>query len=88
MVQTFNRGVKEGNKADSRQAEHDMKQTRDARDELRFQQIASFFSNLTKSQRKAGVEAGRPIPECLESDDEEPIYQYGNLKALQLLVEN
>ena len=47
-----------------------------------------FFSNLSKSQRKAGVEAGRPIPECLESDDEEPIYQDVNLKALQWLVEN
>ena len=65
-----------------------MKQTGDTRDKLPFQQIASFFSNLSKSQRKAGVEAGRPIPECLESHDEEPIYQYGNLKALQLLVEN
>ena len=66
--------------------EHDTKHTRDARDELPFQLTASFFSNL--SQRKAGVETGRSIPECLERDDEEPIYQYGNLKSLQVLVEN
>ena len=96
LIQKFNRGAKEGNKADARQVEHDMKHARDARGELLFQpnewrtskQIASFFSNLSKSQRKAGVEAGRPIPECLESDDEEPICQDANLKALQLLVEN
>ena len=36
----------------------------------------------------AFVEAGRPIHECLESDDEEPICQDGNLKALQLLIAN
>ena len=73
-----------------------MKHARDARGELLFQpsewrtskQIASFFSNLSKSQRKAGVEADRPIPESLESDDEEPIYQDGNLRAQQLLVRN
>jgi len=47
-----------------------------------------FFSYLSKSQRKAGVQAGRPIPEYLESDNEEPLYQDGNLKALQLLIEN
>ena len=96
LIQKFNRGAKEGNKADARQVEHDMKHARDARGELLFQpnewrtskQIASFFSNLSKSQRKAGVEAGRSIPECLESDDDEPICQDGNLKALQLLVEN
>ena len=96
LIQKFNRGAKEGNKADARQVEHDMKHARDARGELLFQpnewrtskQIVSFFSNLSKSQRKAGVEAGRPIPECLESDDEEPICQDANLKALQLLVEN
>lgn len=96
LTQTFNRGAKEGNKADAKQVEHDMKHARDATGELLFQpnewrtskQVASFFSNLSKSQRKAGVEAGRPIPECLESDDEEPIYQDVNLKALQQLVEN
>ena len=71
LIQKFNHGAKEGNKADARQVEHDMKHARDARGELPFQpnewrtskQIASFFSNLSKSQRKAGVEAGRPIPE-------------------------
>lgn len=96
LTQMFNRGAKEGNKADAKQVEHDMKHARDATGELLFQpnewrtskQIASFFSNLSTSQRRAGVEAGRPIPECLESDDEEPIYQDLNLKALQQLVEN
>lgn len=96
FTQMFNRGAKEGNKADAKQVEHDMKHARDATGELLFQpnewrtskQIASFFSNLSTSQRRAGVEAGRPIPECLESDDEEPIYQDLNLKALQQLVEN
>ena len=96
LTQKFNRGAKEGNKADAKQVEHDLKHARDARGELLFQpnegrtskQIASFFSSLSKSQRKAGFEAGRPIPEYLESDDEEPIYPVGNLKALQLLIEN
>lgn len=96
LTQMFNRGAKEGNKADARRVEHDMKHAHAARGELLFQpnewqtskQITSFFSNLSKSQFKAGVEAGRPIPEYLESDDEEPIYQDRNLKALQLLIEN
>ena len=47
----FNRGAKEGNKADAKQVEHDMKHTRDTRGELLFQpnewrtskQIVSFF---------------------------------------------
>ena len=90
LTQMFNQGAKEGNKADAKQVEHD------ARGELLFQsnewrtskQIANFFSNLSKSQHKAGVAASRPIPECFESDDEEPIYQDENLKALQWLVEN
>lgn len=96
LTQKFNRGAKDGNKADAKQVEHDLKHARDTRGELLFQpnewrtskQIASFFSSLSKSQRKAGFEAGRPIPEYLESDDEEPIYPDGNLKALQLLIEN
>ena len=96
LTQMFNRGAKEGNKADAKQVEHDMKHARDARGEFLFQpnewrtskQIANFFSNLSKSQRKAGVEAGGSIPECHESDDEEPIYEDVNLKALQRLVEN
>ena len=91
LTQMFNRGAKEGNKADAKQVEHGMKHASDATGELLFQpnewrtskQIASFFSNLSKSQCKAGVKAGRPIPECLESDDEVPIYQDVNLKALQ-----
>ena len=96
LTQMFNRGAKEGNKADAKQVEHDMKHARDARGEFLFQpnewrtskQIANFFSNLSKSQRKAGVEAGGSIPECHESDGEEPIYEDVNLKALQRLVEN
>ena len=73
-----------------------MKHARDARGELLFQpnewrtskQIASFFSNLSKSERQAGVEVGGPIPECLESDDESKSQSDGNIKTLQLLVEN
>ena len=37
LTQKFNRGAKEGNKADARQIEHDMKHARDAREELLFQ---------------------------------------------------
>ena len=96
LTQKFNHGAQEGNKADAKQVEHELKHARDARGELLFQphewrtskQIANFFSNLSKLQRKKGVEAGRPIPECLESDDEEAIYQDRNLKALQLIVEH
>ena len=51
LTQMFNRGAKEGNKADSKQVEHDMKHARDATGELLFQpnewrtskQITTFF---------------------------------------------
>ena len=37
LTQMFNHGAKEGNKADAKQVEHDMKHARDAKGELLFQ---------------------------------------------------
>ena len=48
-------------------------------------QIASFFSNLSKSQRAKNIDEGN---HGIETEDEEPNIQDKNLQLLQLVIES
>ena len=94
LTEKFNHGAQTGKKADAKNVEHEMKHARNSNGELLFQphewrtskQIASFFSRLSKSQRK-NVATDVPVPECSDSDDEEPDYGNENFENLQNVVE-
>ena len=93
LIQRFNDGAKTGNKADPKQVEHEMKHVRNTTGGLLFQpyewrtskQIASFFSNLSKSQRAKNIDEGN---HGIETEDEEPNIQDKNLQLLQLVIES
>ena len=93
LIQRFNDGAKTGNKADPKQVEHEMKHVRNTTGGLLFQpyewrtskQIASFFSNLSKSQRPKNIDEGN---HGIETEDEEPNIQDKNLQLLQLVLES
>ena len=93
LIQRFNDGAKTGNKADPKQVEHEMKHVRNTTGGLLFQpyewrtskQIASFFSNLSKSQRAKNIDEGN---HGIETEDEEPDIQDKNLQLLQLVIES
>ena len=93
LIQRFNDGAKTGNKADPKQVEHEMKHVRNTTGGLLFQpyewrtskQIASFFSNLSKSQRSKNIDEGN---HGIETEDEEPNIQDKNIQLLQLVIES
>ena len=93
LIQRFNDAAKTGNKADPKQVEHEMKHVRNITGGLLFQlyewrtskQIASFFSNLSKSQRAKNIDEGNY---GIETEDEEPNIQDKNLQLLQLVIES
>ena len=92
LIQRFNDGAKTVNKADPKQVEHEMKHVRNTTGGLLFQpyewctskQIASFFSNLSKSQRVKNIDEGN---HGIETEDEEPNIRDKNLQLLQLAIE-
>ena len=93
LIQRFNDGAKTGNKAYPKQAEHEMKHIGNTTGGLLFQpyewrtskKIASFFSNLSKSQRAKNIDEGN---HGIESEDEEPNIHDKNLQLLQLVIES
>ena len=93
LIQRFNDGAKTGNKADPKQVEHEMKHVRNTTGGLLFQpfewrtskQIASFFSNLSKSQRAKNIDEGN---HGIETEDEDTNIQDKNLQLLQLVIES
>ena len=93
LIQRFKDGAKTGNKADPKQVEHEMKHVRNTTGGLLFQpfewrtskQTASFFSNLSKSQRAKNIDEGN---HGIETEDEEPNIQDKNLQPLQLVIES
>ena len=92
LIQRFNDGAKTGNKADPKYVEHEMKHVRNTTGGLLFQpyewrtskQIASFSSNLSKSQLAKNIDEGN---HGIETEDEEPNIQDKNLQLLQLVIE-
>ena len=93
LIQRFNDGAKTGNKAYPKQVEHEMKHVGNTTGGLLFQpyewrtskKIASFFSNLSKSQRAKNIDEGN---HGIESEDEEPNIHDKNLQLLQLVIES
>ena len=50
-----------------------------------LKQIASFFSNLSKSQRTKNIDEGN---HGIETEDEQPNIRGKNLQLLQLVIES